>query len=162
MAASKIGIVYATGSKMVRRIIVSDTDDELRVHQQVGVGESYLEADPQPGGADVASMEAYAKACIETATGGKCADHVVVVVAADGKAEHFIKADPAIDTMPEKELVLRYSEKIAHGATYDPITGEFTNPARIEKDEAGNDVLIPEEKIEKPQEPVADAKAIQG
>ncbi len=105
---SKVGIVYATNSKIMRRIIVPTQDSELD-HVHVAPGETLLVVDSDKAFRDAESGKfapavRAADAAIAVATGvvppsARCAE------VRDGKVVAVRMADPEIDTIPGALLV---------------------------------------------------------
>ena|SRR5215475_3791543 len=97
---AKFGIIYATKSKMIRRIIVPESDSTLTdgTHK-VGEGETMLVASGEA--CDLAS-------CIELvkeATGVVPADPRCFVLDKANKIVAVVHADPELDTHPLGTLV---------------------------------------------------------
>lgn len=130
------GIVYATGSKMVRRIIV--TDDEKTLDQRhVGPGESLLIADKAKG-SDLFA----ARAAVKLATGIDPPSHECAVVDKAGNVVKIIAADPVIDAVEGHDLVAAY-KGVTTECTYDKASDTFTAPTKVIPagvDERGNPV----------------------
>lgn len=119
MVERTFGIVYATGSKMVRRIIVPD--DPAMLHNgthRVGPGETMLVV---TGRHDLESCEAHVK----DATGVMPPRLVCAVVNARNTITDLICADPEIDTLPDATMVHAYSPDVEIGGTYDPVERRF-------------------------------------
>ena len=149
MAPTKIGIIYATGSKMIRRIVAPSDDAELDRPGLVSTGESLLLAERPPGGINL-DLEAYAESQVQSATGIAPPKIVCAVIPEGGDTvAGMILADPAIDTLPDSLLIEAYSREIQVGCTYDRETGVFTAPERVAKDKDGKDVIVPAKAIEK-------------
>lgn len=130
------GIVYATGSKMVRRIIVSD-DEKALDQRHVGLGESLLLADKAKG-SDLFA----ARAAVKLATGIDPPSHECAVVDKVGAVVKIIAADPAIDTVEGHDLVAAY-KGVTTECTYDNASDTFTAPVKTipaSIDEKGNPV----------------------
>lgn len=68
---------------------------------------------------------------VEARTGVSPPEMVCAVVNASGKVESLICADPAIDTLPQKTLVERYSKDVVVGATFDSSSGLFSIGDRV-------------------------------
>lgn len=97
---AKFAIVYASGSKAIRRIIVAD--DELSLDDDthpIGPGETKLVVNSSDH-----TLEA-CKAHVKQATGVHPPDLRCAVVR-NNVVEHIIHADPDIDSLPDAELVL--------------------------------------------------------
>jgi hypothetical protein len=120
--ATTFGIVYATGSKMVRRVILPDHDDELLGGLHVGPGESMLVKPSGPS--DIFTCQAHVK----TATGVQPLDPRCAVVDNTNTVVAVILADPALDSHPAGALVSCYDPSINVGHTYSPSTKLFTSP----------------------------------
>ena len=100
---TKVGIVYATASKIIRRLIVPDNDSELNDPAHVQAGETMLIADfntvPHPLAAPAALMSHLGVASLPS---GRCA----AVNPSTSIVEQVLLADPAIDKHPIYTLVL--------------------------------------------------------
>lgn len=127
---AKIGIIYATGSKMIRRIVVPDNEADLQKTGWVKNGETLLIADGFPERGDIRdpANNAHVRDKIIEATGVTPPTLVCAVVNA-GVVEAMIVADPAVDTLPGKTLIKSYAAGIDVGCTYDARAGLFTRPA---------------------------------
>lgn len=119
--AAKYGVVYATGSKMIRRIIVTDDESSLD-KRHIGRGESLLVADKSGG----TSLDT-ARAAVKAATGVDPPDPQCAVVDGDGQVVNVIKADPEIDRV-DGLLLVSAPPTLAIGATYDSNSGTFSEP----------------------------------
>lgn len=118
--ARNFGIVYASGSKAIRRIILPDTDAELlNSTHKLAPGEALLII-TDGGASDLRSCEQ----AVEVATGIKPADPQCAVVA-NGAVVGIIKADPTIDRHSDGEIV-SCAKDIAVGDSYDAATKVFT------------------------------------
>jgi hypothetical protein len=125
---AKYGVIYAAGSKMVRRIVVSD-DLNYDYSQHVGDGEEVLVEErtrTRDGKGDDVSVHA-ARAAVRIATGIEPPEHVCAVVDGTGLVVNMIAADPDLDTLPEHTLVLAYAG-VGIGCTYDQATDTFSAP----------------------------------
>lgn len=144
------GIVYATDSNTVRRIVVSD-DPKYDFAYHVGTGETLLIADKKLG-TDVHS----ARAIVETVTGKKSPEPLVAIVDAQGSVVNMILADPKLDSVEGLALVPAYVG-VEVGQTYDVKTDLFTRPSKTIPpgiDKSGNpysEKTIPSEVVEKPE-----------
>src|SRR5215475_9034950 len=117
-----VGIIYATGSKAIRRIIVPDVDSALKDGtNKVSSGETMLVSS---GASDLASC----MAAVQQATGQVSPYPRCVVIDQANKVIDYAMADPALDTHPLGALVMVSVDGIAVGATFDPLTRMFTNP----------------------------------
>lgn len=144
---TKAGIVYSTGSKMIRRIIYPDDDSDLERFSWVGAGESLLIVDKLDG-----VTPERARQEVEAATGAKVPDHVSAVV--DPKTEtvtDLICADPELDSVEGGELIHCYSKEIVPGCKYDSVKREFYVPEKVVVID-GQDVVVEAKPI--PKEPV--------
>lgn len=115
----KVGIVYSTQSKMIRRIILPDQDSELDHPQVAAVGESLLVVDRLTY--DVSSAEAL----VEKETGQKPKDSKHAVVDKTGKVIAVIHADPDIDNVGSNQLVAA-SADVTVGDSWAQDTGFVT------------------------------------
>lgn len=122
MPATTFGIVYATGSKMVRRIILPDDDTELLNGNHVGPGETMLVS--PSGSHDLATCQALVK----QATGVAPPDAACAVLDKNNAVVAVIMADPAIDTHPAGTVVKAYGG-VCVGCTYDLLSDQFTAPS---------------------------------
>jgi hypothetical protein len=90
---AKVGIIYATNSKMVRRVIHPDRDDELGNPNIVKEGESLL----------IVEREHYKAtgrdACIHAHTGVHPPEPRAAIVHPSGDIVGIIAADPDIDSV---------------------------------------------------------------
>lgn len=103
--ASHVGIVYATRSKILRRVIGFDSPEQAYTHP-LHPGESLIVVDHDyidlvPG----AHVSDFARAQVERATGhappsGRCA-----VVDSAGRVVDVVQADPDIDSIPGMRLI---------------------------------------------------------
>lgn len=118
---AEFGVIYASGSKMIRRIIAGS--DNLAVH--VGVGETLLTIQ-QAAAPNIFEAEA----AVEAATGQSPLNLTCAVIDGTGNVVGLVKADPEIDQLPAKLLVAAPSE-ITTGCTYDSKTAAFTIPQKI-------------------------------
>lgn len=115
------GIVYATGSKMIRRLIVSD-DPNYDFTPHAGQGESVLVAD-KANGSDLNA----AKAVILAAEGVAPPDPTCAIIDKNGNVVQIIAADPALDVVAGHTLVAAYVG-VSAGCTYDAASATFTAP----------------------------------
>ena len=125
MTATTIGIVHATNSCMIRRVIYPDSDDQLAKQNWAGPGESLLIVDAKT----IATNDDLA-AAVQLATGQKPMDFNVAVVDEKGTVVSLIKADPTLDTIPGATLIAA-PEGVAAGASYDEKTASFTIPETL-------------------------------
>lgn len=124
--ATNFGIIYATGSKAIRRIIVPDRDTALTDGTHLaGTGETLLVA------AGPANDLATCMALVQEATGQVSPYPKCVVVDKTNKVVAYAMADPALDTHPLGTLLMVSADGIAVGATFDPLIKSFTNPPTI-------------------------------
>lgn len=151
-------IIYATKSKMLRRIIA--TDAGLKGNE-VGVGPSFAHQ-LAPGesvyyaSAGNADDLPYWENHVHIATGVVPPDARCVAV--DNKTKtvkHVLLADPDIDAIPDHTLVTPYSLAIDVGHTYDPdtklfSTPEVTLPPLSEGNPSANPVVVPAAVIPNP------------
>lgn len=123
---AQYGVIYAAGSKMVRRIVVSD-DPNYDYSQHVGEGEEHLvnERLTRDGKEDI-SVHA-ARAHVKAKTGIDPPEYVCAVVDGTGLVVNMIAADPDIDSIPEHTLVLAYPG-VGIGCTYDQASDTFIAP----------------------------------
>lgn len=102
MAATKIGVVYATSSGMLRRWIVPDDDSELSEKRHpLARGEAMLLVDRT-----TIKSQADIEAAVAAVTGKGVPSPRCAVIDALGNVESVIMADPAIDALPGKALML--------------------------------------------------------
>jgi hypothetical protein len=99
MPSTKFAIVYATESKMIRRIVVPDDDAELVAGSWASSGESVLIVPDGPH--DLFTC----MALVKEATGVHPADPHCAVVGDSGHVIGFVRADPALDTHPRGKIV---------------------------------------------------------
>src|SRR4051812_16708651 len=93
-----IGVIYATGSKMIRRFII-DSANNFDGH--VGLGESLLVMQSEQMTPSLDEMEQ----AIETATGVRPVTIRCALVDKDGITQNIILADPDIDKVDGYTLV---------------------------------------------------------
>jgi hypothetical protein len=125
VAATTLGIVYATGSKALRRFILPDNDSDLtNGTYPVAPGETLLVA-TDTGDRSIARL----LSLIQAATGTIPADPRCAVVDAANKVVTVINADPALDSHPSGVLVSAYSPLIGIGNVWNPLTQLFSIPA---------------------------------
>jgi hypothetical protein len=106
MAATKIGVVYATGSGILRRWIVPDRDADLIARHSVGAGESMILLDRANVPGDPVQAQAFIEAAIGRVTGKAVPSPRCAIVDAGGTVVGTVMADPAIDHIPNCTLVL--------------------------------------------------------
>ena len=140
--ATRYGIVYATSSKALRRIILTDNDATL-IAALAGPGETFLLANRVDG----YSLDA-AKNAIKQATGVKSPNLECAVLDKDNKVTAIILADPTLDNI--KDYVLKESYPgVNNTCTFDPAQDLFVAPIKTilagTLDKNGNPLL--EDKI---------------
>ncbi len=119
------GIIYATQSKILRRIVVPSDNSSLNfLATMVGPGESIV-ARPTGHGDGHAQWAA----AVQSVTGVMPPSAACAVVDATNTVILIVMADPALDTHPQGTLIWCYAPGIGIGATYDSTTGLFTAPA---------------------------------
>jgi hypothetical protein len=101
MAATQIGIVYATGSGILRRLIVPDDDAELVDKHPVALGETMLVVS-----AKTIKNQADVEAAVALVIGKPVPSARCAVVDAAGTVVNVIMADPALDSVSGATLVL--------------------------------------------------------
>jgi hypothetical protein len=124
MAATSFGIVYATGSKMILRVFMPDSDAEL---QSVALrpGESLLVTPQGPN--DLFTCQALVKA----ATGVTPLDSRHAVVDGNGNVIAIDHVEPTLDGPSlHPGMTLVQSHVAAVGMTFSPAVG-FTIPAHV-------------------------------
>jgi hypothetical protein len=142
MSSTKLGIVYSTVSKMIRRVIVPDNDKQLEDQSHIGNGETMLVVSK-----DVIQSPSDIYSQVELAIGKKPQDITCAIVDKNGSIVRLIKADPAIDAIEDHDLIPAPDE-VDISAKYDKVTGKFLIPEKIIPagiDKLGND--IPEQII---------------
>jgi hypothetical protein len=97
--ATRFVVIYATGSKILRRKIVLDDESQLDLHQP-GPGESRLLL-PLSAPFDDASC----RAVIAAATGTEPLAGRCCIIDAGGNVVGVCNADPALDTHPAGQLI---------------------------------------------------------
>ncbi len=122
---SKAVIIYASASKIVRRIFTSDDDAALVAVNRAGPGETSLLVD-RGQKFDLSD----ARAAIKAQTGIDSPDLCCAILDQNNKVEHVICADPALDTVPGKTVVEAYAG-VSVKSTYDPATKLFSDPVVI-------------------------------
>lgn len=101
-AQEKFGVVIGEKSKIVRRIVVPDRDATLVIPGfYTSKGESIIIIDRAKG-----AYPDVINAAIEQATGVKPSDPRTIVIDKDGMVVDVILADPELDSIPDKTLVL--------------------------------------------------------
>jgi hypothetical protein len=120
------GIIYASESKMIRRIVANIPDQAARSTRaayapHISSSEEVLIVEQ-----DAVPTVFEAEDLVEAATGQRPANPTCCVLE-NNIVVQIILADAAIDTMPGKTLVQAYAP-IPIGSTYDPATGLFTAP----------------------------------
>lgn len=101
MARTSIGLVIASGSKILRRVIVPDDDVELENRSHVQPGEMLIRY-PADAPRDLESL----KSAVQTATGVLPPSARTAVVNANGDVVGLCLADPALDKIDGHMLVL--------------------------------------------------------
>jgi hypothetical protein len=97
--ATRLVVIFATRSKILRRKIILDDESHLDMHQP-GPGESLLLL-PLSAPIDDASC----RAAIAAATGAEPLAGRCRIIDADGNVVGVCNADPALDTHPAGELI---------------------------------------------------------
>jgi hypothetical protein len=97
--ASRLVVIYATCSKILRRKIILDDESQLDLHQP-GPGESLLLL-PLPAPFD----DAPCRAAIAAATGAEPLAGRCCIIDAGGNVVGVCNADPALDTHPAGQLI---------------------------------------------------------
>lgn len=136
MPATQIAIYIATESKMIRGVLVPDSDEQLTLCR-TPAGETMLIVPAFNGGLfdergvpDPANYQ-YVIDQVVKATGVTPPDPRCAVVDQSGVVEAMICADPAIDSVTDRELIQAYHPEIAVGCLYDRQSREFTVPAKV-------------------------------
>jgi len=116
--ATQLAVFYATGSKILRRKIIPDSDAQLALHQPGPAESRLLMPLDRPYG------DEECRAAIAATTGvvppsGRCC-----VVDAAGKVTGVCNADPALDTHPAGSLVA--SDIAGPGDSF--VAGRFVRP----------------------------------
>jgi hypothetical protein len=119
MASTLIGVIYSISQARVRQWIIPDDDKELDGYQP-SPGEAFFTYLAKLGH-DTATINAQVKAV----TGRDPDDDTCAVVAADGSIVALVKADPAIDTHPDGDVVAT-GGPISRDALYNAKTSTFT------------------------------------
>jgi hypothetical protein len=115
-----LGVVYATGSKMIRRMIISDDDTNLD-NRHAGPGESFHLVAKVPGWIHLNT----AKLAIRNLTGVDPPSTRCAVLDNNSRVESLIDADPDLDMLPNKTLVSA-PPTVEVGHLYDPILKTFS------------------------------------
>lgn len=97
---TKVGIIYATNSTMVRRIIHPDRDSELNDPDYLGKGESMMIVEKS-----TAQTLLQIEAIVTKYTGKPTPDPRCVVLNEKGVVESVIYADPEIDSIPDRTII---------------------------------------------------------
>lgn len=103
MAATKLIVIYASRSGILRRKIIPDDDAQLDLHQP-GPGESRLLLPLDRRHDDAACRAAVEEATGVTPPSGRCA-----VLDDNGQVVAICHADPALDAHPSGRLMLHDS-----------------------------------------------------
>ena len=119
--ATLLAVFYATGSKILRRKIIPDSDEQLALHQP-GPDESRLLMPLDRPYGDEECRAAIAAATGVAPPSGRCC-----VVDAAGKVTAVCNADPALDTHPAGSLVA--SEIAGPGDSF--VAGRFVRPYAV-------------------------------
>jgi len=98
-AATQLAVFYATGSKILRRKVIPDSDAQLVLHQP-GQGESRLLLPLAQPHDDASCRAAIAAATGVAPPSGRCC-----IVDGAGNVTGVCNADPALDTHPAGSLV---------------------------------------------------------
>lgn len=106
MPATKIGIVYARGSGILRRWIVPDNDADLIASHPVSSGEAMILVDRANVPGDPALAQAFVENAITRVTGKPVPSARCAIVDKDGNVVGSQMADPALDNVPGKTLML--------------------------------------------------------
>jgi hypothetical protein len=122
--STRCGIVYATASKMVRRIVSPGVDVDLNHPSFLLPGESMLIV-LATSVTDLASAEAL----VAQATGQTSASYRCAVIAQDGTISDFLMADPTVDHLPGARALVGAPPEVDGTATYS--AGIFTMPGKI-------------------------------
>jgi hypothetical protein len=120
MPATKIGIVYATKSKIIRRVISPDDDAELDDAAHVQPGETMLRVSHPPVRSveDVKLANTYIEDVIKAATGVQPPSPRCIAIDGVNIVRNVISADPDLDSLPGHTLRLH-----AYGDIDDRWTG---------------------------------------
>jgi hypothetical protein len=97
--ASRLVVIYATRSKILRRKIILDDESQLDLHQP-GPGESRLLLPLSAPFDDTACRAAIAVATEAEPLSGRCC-----IIDAGGNVVGVCNADPALDTHPACQLI---------------------------------------------------------
>src|SRR5689334_15347423 len=97
--ATRLVVIFASSSKILRRKIFVDDDSQLDLHQP-GPGESRLVLPLSAPFDDAACRAAIAAATGVEPPSGRCC-----IIDGDGKVVGLCNADPALDTHPAGQLV---------------------------------------------------------
>lgn len=161
---ASFAIIYATGSKALRRVI-SDDDGQLSIgtlpdgitpavicanpgtassFHPIANGETAFLM-PVSGTRAAVSTPAQWAAAIQARTGVVPPIIVCALVDAKGVVVQLIHADPAIDAAPDGFVMVQcYSPQIAIGQSYDAVSGLFSYPQLvIPPDTPGNRTAVP-------------------
>jgi hypothetical protein len=114
---TKVGIVYAAGSKMIRRIIVPDRDGELNDQLHVMPGEVMLKVDKALG-----FSVAQASAHVFAATGVQPLNPRHALINPAGRVVRIVHADPTLDP-PGAQLTMVQTDVADVDWTWDEING---------------------------------------
>lgn len=121
-----IGIVYATNSKMIRRIVGSDDPNyDYSIHvDKNSATETLLLVD-----ASLIKTPDDCAAQVKQATGQVPLDFNCAVVDQTGAVTSLVKADPTIDVLPGATLIAA-PDGVDVGHTYDAKNGVFNVPEK--------------------------------
>lgn len=125
MAATSFGIVCATGSKQIRRIL--GISDQALASYKPDPGESLLTFPIPKSPPDLAAI----KALVQQATGVLPPDLVCAVIDQTNTVMEMFAGDAAIDKHPAGQVIDAYAPEVTVGCTYDPIGKLFTVPGFV-------------------------------
>lgn len=118
------GIIYATGSNTVRRMVSSD-EVNYDFSKHICSGESLVIADNK-NRSDLLA----ARIAVQTATGKPSLDLICAVVDKSNNVVSIVSADPKLDQILNHTLLLAPAG-VSAGCTYDPVGLVFIVPAVV-------------------------------
>lgn len=123
--ATNFGVVVATGSKQIRRIL--GISDQALATYVPDPGESLLIFPIPKSPLDMAGLNAL----VQQATGVMPPDLVCAVVDKTNTVVEMFAGDAAIDKHPAGQVIDVYSPDVTVGCTYDPVAKQFTVPSFV-------------------------------
>lgn len=136
-------IIYGAQSGIVRRVVVSDSLDELAAPSKPDPGEDCIILDPEEVLKNGLPDLPRCNALIEAKIGRPVESARCIVVNDKGEIEAAIMADPAIDVLGERKALYQHPEATAEWKV-NAATGEWEKPVEA----------VVDEPVEMPVEPI--------